>query len=96
VVNALLIKKKTYLIVNRSDNRGGFLLEREMKCPFIRTTIIRDIPQDTIYRTHTFEHHDGTEETFCAYSTPIFQIQTDVMSDCVGEKCAAFQDGRCI
>ena len=58
--------------------------------------MIRDIPQDTIYRTHTFEHHDGTEETFCAYWTPVFQTQIDVMSDCIKEECGAYQNGRCI
>lgn len=67
-----------------------------MKCPFVTTTIIRDIPQDTIYRTHTFEHHDGMEETFCSYCTPVFQTQTDVMSDCIKEECGAYQNGRCI
>ena len=67
-----------------------------MKCPYITTLLITDVAQDTIYRTHTFEHHDGTEETFCAYFTPMLQTQVDVMSNCIGEECAAWQNGRCI
>ena len=67
-----------------------------MKCPYVLTEFRIEKPGDVIYQSLDVENPDGTPDRLHLTNNGTTWVTTYKQTDCLGDECAAWQNGHCV